>query len=223
MIVTDMLRMNVVRLSCLIPLTANWQVNDEITRMIVAGTMRFRAPDSVNSVNGLRRCSNSCGGHSCAPVAGLTKFARMLKYAANSPAKNITSEVMNRSIPRTGFPMPPEPWAVAPGWASAWVSAVVSAAIGVAPSVRRGAAVPGVEDRALGADLREVVEVVRGRRRRGRPLEGVGLPRVVAGDPAAAQGDQDVPQERKHRERDHEPADRREHVELVPPGGRGVV
>src|SRR3954449_5545936 len=108
----------------------------------------------------------------------------MLKYAANRPAKNITSEVMNSSIPRTGLPSPPEAWlsAVPCARGSAGVSAVVSAAIVVLPSVRRGPAVPGVEHRPLGADLGEVVEVV-GRRRGGRrPLEGVALPRVVARD-----------------------------------------
>ena len=45
--VTAMLRRNAVRLSCLIAHTANWQVNDEMIRMIVAGRMTLSAPVSV--------------------------------------------------------------------------------------------------------------------------------------------------------------------------------
>ena len=105
----------------------------------------------------------------------------MLKYAANRPAKNITSLAMNSSIPRTGFPIPPAGWvskACASAGASACVVRAVASAVIVSPSVRGRPAVPGVEDRALGADLGQV-EVVGRRRRRGHPLERVGFPGII--------------------------------------------
>ena len=43
------------------------------------------------------------------------EVSRTLKYAAKSPAKNITSEAMNRTIPRIGLLIPRRAWP----WASA--------------------------------------------------------------------------------------------------------
>src|SRR6478735_8751920 len=96
------------------------------------------------------------------------------------------SEVMNSSIPRTGLLIPPSAWL---GRTSCWARTSASgvAVVIVRPSVRGCPAVPGVEHRALRADLGQVVEVVRRRRGGGGPLEGVALPRVVAGRLAAAQ------------------------------------
>src|SRR3990170_516498 len=75
--------------------TANWQVKDDRMRRTVAGPT-----------------SGRIARWNCAPVSGFSGghravLARTAKYAANSPAKNITSEVKNRSIPRTTLLMPP--------------------------------------------------------------------------------------------------------------------
>src|SRR5829696_9900131 len=73
-------------------------------------------------------------------------------------------------------------------------------------------AVPRVEDGPLGADLGQPVEVVRRRRRGGRPLERVALPRVIARELAVPERGEDVPDERQHRGSDQEAADRRGEV-----------
>src|SRR5215203_6639504 len=144
---------------------------------------------------------------------------------------------MNRIIPRMTLLIPPC-WScgrAATGlWSvvRAWLSFVI-----VAPSVpggsgrqlagpigsRRDRVVPrlamaNIEHRPLGADLRESVEVVRRGRRARRPLQRVALPRVVAGGLAAAQRDEDVPQQRQHARRDEEATDRRGEVQVVPAG-----
>jgi hypothetical protein len=54
----------------------------------------------LNPSNG---CSFTSGGQ-CGAVS------RTLKYAAKSPAKNMTSEAMNRIIPRIGLLMPRRAW-----------------------------------------------------------------------------------------------------------------
>src|SRR4029079_1304023 len=111
----------------------------------------------------------------------------------------MTSEVMNRSIPRTGLLMPPcVSWGIDARGLCSTGSAVGSVVIDIGLSVVRGPAVTEVEQRPLGADLRQVIEVVGGWRRRGRPFEGVGLPRIVPCDRAAAQRQEDVPQEHQH-------------------------
>src|ERR1700682_4915030 len=98
---------------------------------------------------------------------------------------------MNRSIPSTGLLMPPRlSWAspaigVCSTGTKAWLSAVI-----VGGSMSGRPAVAQVEERPFGADLGQVIEVVRRRRRAGRPLEGVRLPRVVAGDLPAAERDE---------------------------------
>src|SRR5688572_33408956 len=114
----------------------------------------------------------------------------------------MTSEVRNRSIPRTTLLMPPEvSWlraatglvsvVVRPVWVV--IGSVLARGDGRGRGVASGfRAVAHVEHGSLGADLREPVEVVRRRWRRGRPFEGVALPRIVAGDLAAAQRDEDI-------------------------------
>src|SRR4051812_35862280 len=109
---------------------------------------------------------------------------------------------MNRIIPRIGLLIPPRvSWARGP--TAVWSAGAMALAFEVTgrSSVRRlgrgagvgkngrvvGSAVAKVEQRPLGADLRQVVEVVRRRRRGGRPFERVRLPWVVAGDSAAAE------------------------------------
>src|SRR5690242_10038367 len=117
------------------------------------------------------------------------------------------SLVMNRIIPSTGLLVPPcvSCGMEASGLCSTGCRAFWSVVIVVARSVRGRAAVAKVEQRSLRADLREPVEVV-GRWRRGRrPLERVGLPWVVARRRAAAQREEDVPQEEQHARRDREP------------------
>src|SRR6478735_2442417 len=114
---------------------------------------------------------------------------------------------MNRSIPRTGLLMPP---CVSCGidasglcsTGSGWLSVVI--AIVAARSVLGRPAVPEVEDRSFGPDLGKMVEVVGRWWRAGRPLERVALPRVVARRLAAAQRQEDVPQEQQHARRDRE-------------------
>src|SRR6185436_1371817 len=136
---------------------------------------------------------------------------------------------MNSSIPRTGLLIPPltswsrPPKRWSPSGVESTTGAMALAFVVIVRSVAAGLRVAGVEERALGADVRQVVEVVGGRRRAGRPLEGVGLPRVVAGGLAAAQRDEDVPEERQHRQRDREPADGGDDVQVVPAGGGRVV
>src|SRR5262245_57662129 len=108
----------------------------------------------------------------------------------------MTSLVRNSSIPRTGLPIPPRASCGSPatGLCSvvrAWLSAVIVVVRSVAD-----APVTGVEQGPLGADLGQPVEVVWRWRGAGRPFERVALPRVVAGRLAAAQRDEDVPQER---------------------------
>ena len=68
------LRRKPVRSSRRIDHTPIWHVNDDSTRMIVAGRIRFRSPDSVVSENGLSRCSNWVGGHvwtGCPPMSSV--------------------------------------------------------------------------------------------------------------------------------------------------------
>src|SRR5918993_4045504 len=57
------------------------------------------------------------------------------------------------------------------------------------------AAVTVVEGRPLGVDLGQVVEVVRGRRAAGHPLQAVALPGVVPGRLAPPDRDEEVPDE----------------------------
>src|SRR6478735_8183771 len=106
---------------------------------------------------------------------------------------------MNSSIPRTGLLIPPlTSWSRPPkrwspsGVASTTGAMALASMVIVVRSVAGGLGVASVEERALGADVGQVVEVVGGRRRAGRPLQGVGLPWVVAGGLAAAQRDEDV-------------------------------
>src|SRR5436190_61510 len=203
-----------VRSSARICQTAYWQVTELRISRIVAGPTNGRMA-SLNA----SPVSVLIGGH-----CGV--FARTLKYAANNPPKNITSEVMNRSIPRTGLLIPPcVSWGIdASGLCSTgsgWVSVVI--AMVAAGSVGGRPAVPDVEHRPLGSDLGEVVEVVRGWRRRGRPFERVAFPRVVARWFAAAQRQEDVPEEQQHARCDGEPADGGQEVEVVPARGRGIV
>ena len=66
------------RLSCLIAFTANWQVNDEMIRMIVAGRMTLSVPVSVHRLNGLRIDSKAIGGQRLTPSTSM-KLARRLK------------------------------------------------------------------------------------------------------------------------------------------------
>src|SRR5688500_2591298 len=109
----------------------------------------------------------------------------------------MTSEVRNRSIPSTTLLMPPVVSWLRPatGLCSVVVRAWLSVVIGSVLDLRGGAvglwAVADVEHRSLGADLRQSVEVVGRRRRRRRPLQGVALPWVVAGDLTTAQRDED--------------------------------
>src|SRR4051794_36859447 len=103
---------------------------------------------------------------------------------------------MNRSIPRIGLLIPRLAWPSwtttgAPAWPdstgigwSAWPWAVMD--LGLVPDP----AVAGVEDGPLGADFGQAVEVVWRRRGARRPLEGVALPRIVAGVGAVAARDQ---------------------------------
>src|SRR5438093_12635446 len=64
-------------------------------------------------------------------------------------------------------------------------------------------------------DSREVVWL---RGRRGRPLERVGLPRVVARDPAVLENDavEEVEEEHRDRDTDDVSADRRDEVQTCP-------
>jgi hypothetical protein len=71
--------------------TAHWQVNELVIRMIVATRIRDR---------GLRIPWKTSGGHG-------ELLARVAKYAAKRPEKNMISEVMNRIIPRIGLLIPP--------------------------------------------------------------------------------------------------------------------
>src|SRR5688500_12303182 len=117
----------------------------------------------------------------------------------------MTSEVRNRSIPRTTLLMPPEVSWLSP--ATGLLSVVVRpvwVVIGSVLARRDGRgrgdasgsrAVADVEHRSLRADVRQSIEVVRRRWRRRGPLEGIALPWVVAGDLATAQRDEDVPQQ----------------------------
>ena len=79
-----------------------------------------------------------------------------------------------------------------------------------------------VPHRALGADRRQRVEVVLGRRRRGGPLERLAVPRVVARRLAVAQRDEEVPEEREHADREDERTDGRDQVERAPAVGLAV-
>src|SRR4051812_48745530 len=106
---------------------------------------------------------------------------------------------MNRSIPRTGLLMPPwVSWGIEASGLCSTGTTVGSVVIDIGRSVLRSPAVPEVEQRSLGSDLGQVVEVVGGRRRGGRPFEGVAFPRIVAGDRAATEGHEDVHQEDQH-------------------------
>src|SRR2546423_4979149 len=141
---------------------------------------------------------------------------------------------MNRIIPRIGLLIPPRvSWArPATGLCSmvvtAWALEVTTrssmgglrgrARVGQ-DGRRMGSAVAQVEQRPLRPDLWQVVEVVGRRRRAGRPLERVRLPRIVAGDAAAAERDGDVDQPRDGAGGDDEAADRGGQVQLVPAGG----
>ena len=72
--------------------TANWQVTELNTSSAVM------IPGKSASL-----CSSKAGF----PSGGQTPVAvRKLKYAAKSPAKNMISETMKRSIPSTGLPSP---------------------------------------------------------------------------------------------------------------------
>src|SRR5687767_312922 len=108
---------------------------------------------------------------------------------------------MNRSIPRTGLLIPPRVSCTRPatGVCSVVVRALEPAVTIVALRSVPDPAVPRVEERPFRADLRQVVEVIGRRRGRGRPLEGVRLPRVVARDLAAPERGEDVPDEWQHR------------------------
>src|SRR5882672_1228495 len=68
-------------------------------------------------------------------------------------------------------------------------------------------------------------EVVRLRRRGGRPLERVSLPRVVAGGPSVAQNDavEEVEEEDCDRDADGVGTDRRDEVQAGPFGRLGIV
>ena len=80
-----------------------------------------------------------------------------------------------------------------------------------------------VEHRPLRADRRQPREVVLGRRRRRRPLQRVGLPRIGAGRRGRAQRAHDVDGERDERhEQDHR-ADRGDHVPALEVVDRLVV
>src|SRR3954470_23651763 len=115
---------------------------------------------------------------------------------------------MNRSIPRTGLLIPPwVSWGIEASGLCSTGSAAGSVVIDIARSVLRRPAVADVEQRTLGADLRQMIEVVRRRRRGGRPLERIPLPGVVAGDRSAAERQEDVPEEHEHARGDREPAD----------------
>src|SRR3954452_1620467 len=97
MIVTAIARTNRVRSSLRIFQIAYWQVNElVISRIVAISTNEYEVTPSVVTTGSTCRWNGSdvsglIGGHWAA-------LARMLKYAANSPPKNITSEVMNRSI-----------------------------------------------------------------------------------------------------------------------------
>src|SRR5262245_43784274 len=154
--VTDRLRRNPVRSPRRIAHTANCPVNELRISRIVAGR--------TNGRNWRKYCS---GGFVSGLIGGQIPpgaLARTLKYAANRPAKNMTSLVRNSSIPRTGLPIPPRASCGSPatGLCSvvrAWLSAVIVVVRSVAD-----APVAGVEQGPLGADLGEPVEVVRRRR-----------------------------------------------------------
>src|SRR2546422_4535339 len=74
-----------------------------------------------------------------------------------------------------------------------------------------------VAQRHEAAHGRNLSEVVWRRRRRGRPLERVALPRIIAGDLAAVPAADYVDEEEQHRESDQE---RRHGVDL---GGRRLI
>ena len=73
----------------------------------------------------------------------------------------------------------------------------VDNATGTNKKVALASAVALVEDRALAPDLGQVVEVVGGRRRGGRPFERVRLPGIVARDLAVPERDEDVSEVRQ--------------------------
>ena len=102
--VTAKLRMKAVRSPRRIAQTPNWQVNERDDQ-----EHRRRTDERQDlDMEGLAFVAGSIGGHCGA-------FARTLKYAANRPAKNMTSEVRNRSMPRTGLLMPPRASWARPG------------------------------------------------------------------------------------------------------------
>src|SRR5206468_8635791 len=148
-----------------------------ITRMTVRPSAKNGSPWRLN-------LSASSGGTVGGAGGQGTVEARTLKYAANRPEKNMTSEQMKRSIPRIGLLIPPRvSWAKpAVGlWSlTEWPgSPVVNTwdgvvTIGIHSSFLRRSMprppVAEVEQRPFGADLRKVVEVVGRRRRARRPF-----------------------------------------------------
>src|SRR5829696_2895417 len=74
------------------------------------------------------------------------------------------------------------------------------------------------------ADLRQPPAEVEPRRRRGgRPLQRLSLPRVVTGWLAMPQRDPEVDQEDQDRQGDHECPDRRDEIEVAEPARGRVV
>ena len=99
-------------------------VTDESTRIVVRIAGRTMSWWIWNGANG---ASLTRGGHWVA-------FRRTLKYAAKRPEKNITSETMNRIIPRIGLLIPRWPCArLSPMAATCGVRALLLAATVSAP------------------------------------------------------------------------------------------
>src|SRR5665809_80200 len=80
-----------------------------------------------------------------------------------------------------------------------------------------------VEDWSLGPDARHPGEVVVRRRGRGRPLERVSVPRIVAGGGAGSQGFEEVDQENQNRQGHDERPHRGHDVEWLPAGAGCVI
>src|SRR5689334_8056939 len=93
-------RTNCVRSSRRIAQTPIWQVTELVIRIAVRIAANHGSPWRLNRSASSGATVGGWGGHG-------TVDARTLKYAANSPEKNITSEQMNRIIPRIGLLIPP--------------------------------------------------------------------------------------------------------------------
>ena len=205
--VTAMLRRNAVRSPRRMAHTANWHVNDDRISSTVAGPTSGR----------ISRWNGSAGlgvdgrphGRVGADVEVGREEAGEEHHLGGDEQQHPEDDVADAAALVVGVARRPGCARWSSGRGRRWPSAVARRCrLRQGRVVRCGRSVADVEHRPLGPDLGQVVEVVRRRRRAGRPLEGVALPRVVARRLAAAQRHEDVPEQRDHARGDEEPADR---------------